>query len=96
MKAWKDCPTCKGTGFVERNAGSYDYCSHWECPTCAAHNKAVEEAVRKALDAAESLWGVVANVSDGDWTDQNEEWQDAAGRARDMYHAALRARGGGS
>lgn len=43
----------------------------------------------KAIDAAGLLWGVVANVSGGDWTQQTEGWQIAAARARDAYHEAL-------
>ena len=41
---------------------------------------------------ADGLWGVLANVSGGDWTKQSQEWQDAAARARDQYFAALRTR----
>ena len=41
-----------------------------------------------ALDAAEALWGVVANVR---WDDQSPEWIEAAKRARDLYHTALNA-----
>lgn len=42
-----------------------------------------------ALDAAEALWGVVANAGGGDWGKESLEWCEAAARARDMYHAAL-------
>lgn len=42
-------------------------------------------------DAAEMLWVVLANVSGGDWTQQSQEWQDAAARWRDNYFAALTA-----
>ena len=40
-------------------------------------------------DAAEMLWVVLANVSEGDWTKQTAEWQEAAARWRDLYFAAL-------
>ncbi len=36
-------------------------------------------------------WGVIANVSEGDWTKQPQEWQDAAKRWRDDFHASLAA-----
>lgn len=36
-------------------------------------------------DAAEMLWGCLANVSGGDWTQQSEEWQEAVVKARDYY-----------
>jgi len=45
--------------------------------------------VKTLADAAEALWGVVANVSGGDWTKQDDvKWIEAAGRARDDYHKA--------
>lgn len=36
-------------------------------------------------DAAEMLWTVVANVSEGDWTKQTKEWQESAVKWRDFY-----------
>lgn len=41
-------------------------------------------------DAAEMLWVVLANVSGGDWTQQSQEWQEAAARWRDNYFATLK------
>lgn len=35
--------------------------------------------------AAEMLWGVVANVSGGNWEEQSKEWQEAAAKWRDYY-----------
>ena len=44
-----------------------------------------------------SAWGVIANVSEGDWTKQTEEWQEAAKRWRDeVWHPALSRSWGGS
>jgi len=40
-------------------------------------------------DAAEMLWTVIANVSEGDWTKQPKYWQDAAARWRDYYFQAV-------
>jgi hypothetical protein len=54
--------------------------------------KVAEALFAKALDAAELLWGVVANASGGEWKEQSEEWRSAAVRARDGYHAVLDAR----
>jgi len=48
---------------------------HHECPPSMA-------------DAAEMLWTVIANVSEGNWTKQTPEWQEAAARWRDYYFAA--------
>jgi hypothetical protein len=38
-----------------------------------------------AMDAAEMLWTAVANASNGDWSKQSPEWQEAARRWRDAY-----------
>jgi hypothetical protein len=54
-----------------------------------------EVTLLQAADAlaksAEMLWVVLANVSEGDWKKQPQEWQDAAARWRDEYHKALAA-----
>lgn len=50
------------------------------------------ERYYKMVEAAEMLWGVVANVSGGDWTLQSEEWQKAAARWRDNYFNLLQKR----
>lgn len=50
-----------------------------------------EEGAAQMLEAAERLWGVVANVSGGNWEKQSAEWQEAAIKARDLFHAALPA-----
>lgn len=43
-------------------------------------------------DALMEAWGIIANVSEGDWTKQTQEWQDAAVRWRDeTFHPAIRA-----
>lgn len=43
------------------------------------------------LDAGEMLWVVLANVSDGDWKKQSKDWQDAAARWRDNFHAVAKS-----
>jgi hypothetical protein len=44
-----------------------------------------------ALDAAELLFNCLANVDNGDWTQQPNDWNTAACNAREAYHAALDA-----
>jgi len=41
-------------------------------------------------DAAEYLWCVLANVSEGDWTKQPKGLQEAAAKARDDYFKAIK------
>ena len=50
-------------------------------------------ALKQMTDAAEMLWVVLANVSEGDWTKQTPEWQAAAARWRDNYFAAIGGKG---
>jgi hypothetical protein len=40
-------------------------------------------------DLLMSAWGLLANVSEGRWTEQTEEWQEAVVRWRDQFHAHL-------
>ena len=47
----------------------------------------------KLADAAEMLWVVLANVSEGDWTKQTEGWQIAAKKWRDNYFEAIKELG---
>lgn len=40
-------------------------------------------------DLAYLAWVVIANVSEGDWSKQTPEWQEAAANWRDKYHGML-------
>ena len=35
-------------------------------------------------------WTIISNVSDGNWEDQTEEWQNAAARWRNEFHDSLK------
>jgi hypothetical protein len=42
------------------------------------------------LDALYQAWTIIANVSGGDWSQQSDEWQEAAKRWRDeVFHPLL-------
>jgi hypothetical protein len=47
------------------------------------------DTVRPDLDLAYWAWTLLANVSEGDWTQQTTEWQQAVVRWRDAFHEAL-------
>ncbi len=47
------------------------------------------DRLRALEGAAEMLWIVLANVSEGDWHKQSQDWQDAAARWRDNYFEVL-------
>jgi len=49
-----------------------------------------EKIIVKIKEAAEMLWVVLANVSNGDWAKQTVDWHDAAIRWRDNYFSCLR------
>ena len=40
-------------------------------------------------DILMAAWGLLANVSEGNWERQTDEWQDAVKRWRTRYHARL-------
>jgi hypothetical protein len=40
-------------------------------------------------DLLYEAWAIIANVSEGDWTQQSDEWLTAATRWRDRWHAHL-------
>lgn len=42
-----------------------------------------------AMDCMNYAWTIICNVSEGDWSKQRQEWQDAASKCRDQYHALL-------
>lgn len=44
-----------------------------------------QDFTHRLFAAAEMLWVVVSNVSDGDWTKQSEDWQTFAANWRDNY-----------
>lgn len=49
----------------------------------------LEEQYEAAMDCMNYAWTIICNVSEGDWTKQQQEWQDAAARCREQYHALL-------
>lgn len=49
-----------------------------------------EAEVERLQDAMEAAWVILANVSGGEWTQQSEEWCEAARKWRDNeWHAML-------
>jgi hypothetical protein len=47
-----------------------------------------EAQIADLIEAGEALWGVVANASNGNWSEQSAEWQAAAARWRDNWERA--------
>jgi len=71
------CMNCIKTGkLITRDLTGWDYGED-----CCID----KQRVNKLDDAANMLWIVLANVSEGDWTKQPKEWQKAAARWRDNY-----------
>lgn len=42
-----------------------------------------------AADLLEYAWTIICNAGEGDWTRESAEWQGAAARLREQYHAFL-------
>lgn len=43
-------------------------------------------------DLLEFAWILIANVNNGDWSQQSEDWRESVYRFRDRYHAVIRNR----
>ena len=52
---------------------------------------AVKERIKRLEDCIETAWGIIANVSGGDWTRQKPHWQEAVVRWRDNdFHPIMK------
>ena len=73
--------------------GTYPNCDH-----VAQH----EDGARVALAAADAVdpvldllhwgWTIICNAGEGDWSRESDDWQKAAARFGDEYHAATHDR----
>lgn len=52
--------------------------------------KSIEIHVREAYDLLETAWVIICNASNGNWEQQNEEWNGAAKKFREQYFAHRR------
>lgn len=62
--------------------GHIDYARLCSCTAYVAQPVLADEVLYEA-------WTLLANVSEGDWTKQAGEWQEAVVRWRDRFHAIL-------
>lgn len=54
-------------------------------------NGQLQERIKRLEDCIETAWGIIANVSGGDWTRQKHHWQEAAVRWRDNdFHPIMK------
>lgn len=58
--------------------------------------RAVRAAIAQLLERVDLAWGVIANASDGDWTQESDQWRQAAVRWRDQYVASFGLTAGAS
>lgn len=58
-------------------------------PEAQEELRQLEEQMESAMDCMNYAWTIICNVSEGDWKKQQQEWQDAASRCREQYHALL-------
>lgn len=65
---------------------NYDWSFHLlfaEAQKMERELNAANENTRRLHDCLETAWGIISNVSGGDWTRQKSEWQQAVVRWRD-------------
>lgn len=48
-------------------------------------NNKLKARIATLDNCVEAAWGIIANVSRGNWNEQNPEWQEAARKWRDRY-----------
>jgi hypothetical protein len=54
-------------------------------------NGELERRIKRMDDCIETAWGIIANVSGGDWTRQEPHWQEAVVRWRDNdFHPIMK------
>jgi hypothetical protein len=54
-------------------------------------NQRLQERIKRLEDCIETAWGIIANVSGGDWTRQKPHWQEAVVRWRDNdFHPIMK------
>lgn len=54
-------------------------------------NLRLQERIKRLEDCIETAWGIIANVSGGDWTRQKPHWQEAVVRWRDNdFHPIMK------
>jgi signal transduction histidine kinase len=50
-----------------------------------------KQRIKRLEDCIETAWGIIANVSGGDWTRQKPQWQEAVVRWRDNdFHPIMK------
>lgn len=94
------CPGCSGAGVIRRPDGGDDDegSVNGEAPpvrgaltpdVTASERRAGWSAEPSAEDLMDRAWGLICNVSEGNWKLQTTEWQEAAAGMRDAWHAYL-------
>jgi hypothetical protein len=54
-------------------------------------NDELKQRIKRMDDCIETAWGIIANVSGGDWTRQKPHWQEAVVRWRDNdFHPIMK------
>lgn len=97
QNAERPCPQCGKKWFTDAQN-----LHPWKCLDCGweANRSSELERLRvevvnlkgdkaSLLDLAEMAWGVIANASGGNWHLERADWQEAAAKWRERYHAAI-------
>lgn len=76
-------PTTYGQKFIR---GLLPATKEFDEPTWWEHPAETVDALRAELEMA---WTIIANAGGGDWKKESSEWQEAAAKWRDRYHALM-------
>jgi len=66
-----------------KRTGQSDGCRKREVQLLTKRLDEARKRIKRLEDCIETAWGIIANVSGGDWTRQKSEWQEAVVRWRD-------------
>ena len=84
--------TCKHCGTITWSEGALErhMCSWKEADIKMKEFQAKEREISLLMqELLESAWGIIANVSGGEWSKQTLPWVNATVRWRDKYHGYL-------
>lgn len=74
-----------------KRAGQSDACRKREVQLLTKQRDEARERIKRLEDCIETAWGIIANVSGGDWTRQKPHWQEAVVRWRDNdFHPIMK------
>jgi hypothetical protein len=89
-----ECKTEQDVGWPDdqwKRTGQKERCRRREVQLLTKQRDEARGRIKRLEDCIETAWGIIANVSDGDWTRQKTHWQEAVVRWRDNdFHPIMK------